>query len=132
MPSANDTVSRRLGRVVIAVLVIFLVAGTVAIWALFRSPNEVDRLATAYGPASDANAAALTYMLDAETAIRGFALSGEPASLGPYRQAVRKIVPTIDSVTKALHEVDNHSLDGSVAEQRLLAQRWITTIVRPA
>ena len=132
MSRAKDTVSRRLGRVVIAVLVIFLVAGTVAIWGLFRSANEVDRLATTYGPASDGNATALTYMLDAETAIRGFALSGEPASLRPYREAVRKIVPTIDSVTTALHDVGDHSLDTALAYQRRLAERWITTIARPA
>src|SRR6476659_963447 len=132
MPRGKGTVSRRLGRVAIAVLVIFLVAGTVAIWALFRSANDVDRLAANYGPASDGNAAELIYMLDAETAIRGYALSGEPAALRPYREAVRKIVPAIDSVDSALHGVGDHSLDGALADQRRLAERWIATIARPA
>ncbi|HEY2299561.1 MAG TPA: ATP-binding protein [Jatrophihabitans sp.] len=124
--------SRRLGRVAVAVLIIFVLTGSITIWALFRSANEVDRLATVYAPASDANAAALIYMLDAETAIRGYALSGEPSSLEPYQHAVRKIIPTIDSVGATLHRADDHSLDDALAKQRALAQRWVTTIARPA
>ena len=73
--AANDTVPRRIGRVAIAVLLAILVVGTIATWSLLRSTKEVDRLASGYGPASDANASALTYMLDVETAIRGYALT---------------------------------------------------------
>ncbi len=132
MKAANDTVPRRIGRVAIGVLLAVLVVGTIATWSLLRSTNEVDRLASGYGPADDANASALTYMLDVETAIRGYALTGNPASLGPYHRAIGRVLPTIDAVRTDTHSVGDSSLDGVIAQERRVAQAWLSHVGRPA
>jgi two-component system phosphate regulon sensor histidine kinase PhoR len=130
--AASDTVPRRIGRVAIAVLLAVLVVGTIATWALLHSANEVDRLASGYGPASDANASALTYMLDVETAIRGYALTGNPASLGPYHRAINQVLPTIDAMRTDAHSVGDRSLDGVIAQERRVALSWLSHVGRPA
>jgi signal transduction histidine kinase/CHASE3 domain sensor protein len=130
--AANDTVPRRIGRVGIAVLLAVLIVGTIATWSLLRSADEVDRLTSGYGPASDANASALTYMLDVETAIRGYALTGEAAALGPYHRAINQVLPTIDAVRIDAHSVGDRSLDGVIAQERRVAQSWLSHVGRPA
>lgn len=131
-PRAADTVSRRIGRVAFWVVVACLVVGVAATVMLLRAAREVDRLTGGYAPASDANADALTYMLDAETGIRGYALTGTPAALAPYRQAVRKILPSIDSIGTTLHRVGDHSVDSDIAAEHRLAATWIDTVARPS
>jgi two-component system, OmpR family, phosphate regulon sensor histidine kinase PhoR len=130
--NAADTVSRRIGRVIFWVAVVCLAVGVAAAITLWRSAREVDRLSGGYGPASDANAAALTYMLDAETGIRGYALTGAPAALAPYRHAVRNILPAIDTVRTTLHDVDDDSVDADIMAERRLAATWIDTVARRA
>ncbi len=132
MKAANDTVPRRIGRVASSVLLAVLIVGTIATWSLLHSANEVDRLASGYGPASDANASALTYMLDVETAIRGYALTGNPASLGPYHRAINQVLPTIDTVLTDAHSVGDRSLDDVIAQERRVAQSWLSHVGRPA
>ena len=132
MRAANDTVSGRVVRVAAGVLAAILVVGAAATWALLRSARQVDRLAEGYGPAADANAAALIYMLDAETAIRGYALNGTSAALAPYRAAGTKVLPRLAAVRHYLHEVGDHSLDASLEAERRRARSWLDTVARPA
>ena len=113
MKAANDTVPRRIGRVAVGVLAAVVVVGTVVTWSLLRSADKVDQLSTGYGPAADANAAALTYMLDVETAIRGYALTGGPASLGPYHRAIDQVLPSIDAERAAVHSVGDGFFDSA-------------------
>jgi signal transduction histidine kinase len=127
----RDTVSRRFGRITVWSIVLVVLVGTAATTALLTVAKRVDRLSTGLGPASDANGAALIYMLDAETGIRGYALTGSRASLQPYLDNVDKIVPRIDAIGRALHRIGEHDLDRAIARERRLAMAWIEA-VRPA
>ncbi len=132
MRAASDTVFGRVVRVAAAVLAAVLVVGGAATWALLRSARQVDRLAVGYGPAADANAAALTYMLDAETGIRGYALTGSPAALAPYRLAGTEVLPQLAAVRRDLHSVADHSLDAAIDVEARRARTWLDTVARPA
>ncbi|MGH8859814.1 MAG: ATP-binding protein [Jatrophihabitantaceae bacterium] len=125
-----DTVSGRIWRVAAGVLVTVLAVGAGATVALLISAHQVDRLSSGYAPAADSNGAALTYMLGAETGIRGYALSGRRSALAPYRQAVAKVFPRLDAAAAALHGIGDHSLDRAIATERRAAQAWITAVAR--
>lgn len=114
------------------ILGLLLFVGGGASIALLLSARTVNSLATGYTPAADANGHALTYMLDAETGIRGYAVTGRSADLAPYRAAVNEIVPAIDSIKAALARVGNHGLDAKIAAERTMAQLWIAGVGEPA
>jgi two-component system phosphate regulon sensor histidine kinase PhoR len=130
--SPRDTLARRVARLVAAVVALLIIVGAAASVMLLISADTVRRLAAGYGPASDANGASLMYMLDAETAIRGYALTGERSYLTPYRAGVNKIVPAIDSVERTLTRVGDHSLDNQITAERRLAQAWIGRVGEPS
>jgi two-component system, OmpR family, phosphate regulon sensor histidine kinase PhoR len=130
--AANDTVPRRIGRVAIAVLLAVAAVGAFATWSLLYSADKVDQLSSSYGPAADANAAALTYMLDAETAIRGYALNGSPAALGPYRRAIHRVLPSIAAVRADVHSAGDRSLDPVIDAEQRAAATWLHRVGQPA
>jgi signal transduction histidine kinase/CHASE3 domain sensor protein len=130
--AANDTVFGRVVRVAAGVLAVVLIVGGAATWALLHSARQVDRLAEGYGPAADANAAVLIHMLDAETAIRGYALTGSPAALTPYRNARTKVLRELIAVSHDLHAVGDGSVDASLAAERRCARTWLDRVARPA
>jgi signal transduction histidine kinase/CHASE3 domain sensor protein len=132
MRARQDTVSRRIGRVTVGVLLTVVLVGAVATVALVNTARRIDRLSNGYAPASDANNAALIDMLDAETGIRGYALTGNRDALEPYRQGVVAVLPELDAAAAALHEVGEHSFDDAIAAERALAVTWIDTVARPA
>jgi two-component system, OmpR family, phosphate regulon sensor histidine kinase PhoR len=131
-PRAADTVARRVARTAIGMIIVLLIVGGAAIFALIRSAQSVDRLSNGYGPAADANADALTYMLDAETGIRGYALTGRAVTLEPYAMSIHRILPTITSIRTAMHRIGDDSLDAEIAVQYARARDWITTVAQPA
>ena len=71
-------------------------------------------------------------MLDVETAIRGYALTGSPASLGPYHRAIDRVLPSVDAVRAAVHSVGDGSLDRVITRERRTAQDWLHRVGRPA
>jgi two-component system, OmpR family, phosphate regulon sensor histidine kinase PhoR len=123
--SPHDTVSRRVGRLVASILGLLILVGGAASFTLLTSANTVNRLSSGYTPAGDANNAALIYMLDAETGIRGYALTGQRSYLRPYRDDIGKILPTIDIVSTTLGKIGDHTLDTRIAAQRRAARAWI-------
>ncbi|TAM81155.1 MAG: HAMP domain-containing protein [Jatrophihabitans sp.] len=127
----KDTVRRRLRRLVLGVVALMLMSLLVGLFALQIATGNVSKLAAGYGPASDAASDALTYMLDAETGIRGYQLSGDPADLQPYLRSEPKIIPTLDSIATLLHGVGYHDLDRALGSERAAAAQWLQTVVDP-
>src|SRR5664279_580962 len=74
---SHDTFTRRITRVTAGLLVLLLIVGASATLALVTAADAVTRLSEGYGPASDANSAGLTSMLDAQNGIRAYAGTGE-------------------------------------------------------
>jgi two-component system phosphate regulon sensor histidine kinase PhoR len=124
----HDTVNRQITRLVASVLTLLVLTGAAAIIALSISSASVNRIATGYGPAADFNDNALIALLDAETGIRGYGLSGKSSFLQPYRAAVRRIMPDLQIVSHSLDQIGDHSLDQQITRETRLAHEWITKV----
>ncbi|HEY2273822.1 MAG TPA: ATP-binding protein [Jatrophihabitantaceae bacterium] len=109
-------------------LVLLVVVSVAASIALFLSSSTVRKLSSGYAPAADDNAAVLVYMLDAETGLRGYALTGQRSYLAPYRESVREVLPTVDHIAHTLHDVGESTIDAAIAGERSAAQKWLTAM----
>ncbi len=118
----RDTLTRRIGVLTAGILGVLIVVSAVSSVALLLSARTVTKLATGYAPAADANSAALVYMLDAETGLRGYALTGRRSYLQPYHSSVRRIVPTINAIANTLSGIGDHSIDAKIVTERRIAQ----------
>ena len=68
-----------------AVLAVLVLAAVAAMVQVVRHQDDVTELY--YGAITEASSGYIR-MLDAETAVRGYALTGEPVTLGPYQEAL--------------------------------------------
>jgi signal transduction histidine kinase/CHASE3 domain sensor protein len=130
--SQRDTLTRRIGVLTAGILGVLIVVSAVSSVALLLSARTVTKLATGYAPAADSNSAALVYMLDAETGLRGYALTGRRGYLQPYQDGVRKIVPSINAVATTLTSIGDRSVDAKIAAERRRAQSWIDHVATPS
>src|SRR5580765_1858566 len=85
--NTRDTVRRRLQRLVLAVVLLVIVVGCVSVGSVMLATANVVRLTSGYGPANDANAQALTAMLDAEAAVRTFQTTHQATELNELQRA---------------------------------------------
>jgi len=112
-------------------MLLLAIVGAVGLIADNTVTGKFTLLSRGYAPASDANAAALVDMVDAETSVRGYLISHEPSYLQPYQQSAGKALANIGSAGDALHRVGQHALDGMLQKERSLARRWLTQIAGP-
>ena len=127
----NDTVRRRLRRMLTAMLALLLLTGAAGVTALVASTQDISALARVYGPANDANNAALQYMLDAETAVRGYALTDSATFLQPFQRSHTSIVPSLDRVQRIFDHAGVRRFDAAVSTERSAAQRWLAGYAQP-
>jgi signal transduction histidine kinase/CHASE3 domain sensor protein len=112
-------------------LVLIVLVGAVAVTALLGATSDLGRLTRGYGPAANANDAALTDIVDAETGVRGFLLTGQAAYLEPYRRGAPRVLDSLDELRNALASVGDHSLDARIAQQRDIARQWLAEVAAP-
>ena len=105
--------------------------GTAGVAAIQIATNQIGRLTTGYTPANDAHSQALTLMLDAETAVRGYLLTGNPGFLKPYRESRPKIMLSLDRPESALHASGCTTWDPAIANERAVARTVADPIRRP-
>ena len=127
----RDTVRRRLRRLVLGIIALMLASMLVGLLAVQLATGDAAKVSSTYAPAADAAADALSAMLDAETATRGYLLSGNRIFLQPYQANEEKILPSIERIAALLHGADDHSLDGAIAAERQAAESWLNSIGRP-
>lgn len=85
-PERRTTLRKRIGVVFLALLM-FAAVEVVALASLYRKQLETrDRVALTTGPLAAAAVEVLAALVDQETGLRGFALSGNPAFLEPYKR----------------------------------------------
>jgi len=70
---------------------LLLLIGTAGVVATTATAANVERATTRVAPAINANDAVLQAMTDIETGVRGYAISGDRATLEPYRQGLRRL-----------------------------------------
>lgn len=128
---SRDAVGTRLRRLVLLLLMLLVAVGTAGVLAVQASTHQVSKLAKGYGPAGEEHAAALTLMLDAETAVRSYLITGNRHFLQPYLSARDRILPTLDATIADLHAIDEHRLDAAIATERALAKQWLDTYAAP-
>ena len=128
---SRDAVGTRLRRLVLLLLLLLVAVGTAGVLAVQAATDHASELAKGYGPAGEEHDAALTLMLDAETAVRGYLLTGESAFLEPYQSGRSKILPALDATAAHLHEINEHDLDATLATERALAKQWLESYADP-
>jgi len=127
----RDAVGTRLRRLVLMLLFLLIAVGTAGVLALHVATGQVSDLVKGYGPAGERHAAALTLMLDAETSVRGYLITGNKDFLTPYQTGRTKILPTLDATTGYLHDIGEHDLDAALAQERALAKQWLSSYADP-
>jgi signal transduction histidine kinase/CHASE3 domain sensor protein len=127
----RDAVGTRLRKLVMMLLLLLVGIGTAGVIAVQVATDQVSDLAQGYGPAGEQHAQALTLMLDAETAVRGYLITGNRNFLQPYLTSRGKILPSLDATLDHLHAIDDHHLDRALAEERALAKQWLDSYADP-
>lgn len=131
VPDVRDAVGTRLRRLVGVLLVLLALVGAAGVVSVRLATGQVHKLANGYTPAAEAHNQTLTLMLDAETAVRGYLLSGSQSSLQPYQDAHLKILPSLDQTAAALHSIGQHDWDAAIAKERSAAQLWLRSYADP-
>ena len=100
---------------------VMLVIGLTGSLAARKTTQTVDALSRELSPAQVANAGFMEAMLDAETELRAYLISGEPSQLADHRAALARI-PKAEADLEIF--VRNHpAMAGLVAEQRPTRRR---------
>lgn len=110
-------------------IVLLLVAGATGIGALAYVDAAEDRLHGVVEPLLARTTDVLQLMTDAETAERGFLLSGDPAFLLPYETAVERIGPVL-SEARSLAGGDS-TLRRLVDAEAAAAMAWLEEFAEP-
>ncbi len=128
---SRDGVGTRLRRLAMLLLVLLVAVGAAGVAAVEIATGQVTDLAKGYTPAAEAHTAALALMLDAETSVRGYLITGNASFLQPYRDSHARVLPSLDATAAALHGIDTHHLDAAIANERALAEQWLTSYAAP-
>jgi two-component system phosphate regulon sensor histidine kinase PhoR len=131
LPDSRDAVGIRLRRFAAALLLLLILVGAAGVVAIQIATNQVDRLTRGYTPANDAHTQTLTLMLTAESAVRGYLLTGINSFLKPYQDSRPKILPSLDRTEAALHGIGVRTWDPAIANERAIAIQWLSQYADP-
>jgi two-component system, OmpR family, phosphate regulon sensor histidine kinase PhoR len=127
----RDGVASRLRRLVIGTFLLLLLVGISGVAAIEIATNQNSKLTSGYTPASNAHEQTLILMLDTQTAVRGYLLTGNQSFLAPYRGARGQVLPDLDLARTALDSAGIRGLDSALASERKLAAQWLTEYADP-
>lgn len=123
------SVRRHLTVLVVVNLAVVLIVGIGGIVGAARAHRSVEFLTLEVEPAVDANFAAFQELLDSETQIRGWAVSGDPELLAGYHAAVDRFrvdAARLDRLSDVHPLVALH-----VADFLRAAEAWLTSYAEP-
>jgi two-component system, OmpR family, sensor kinase len=100
-----------------------LVVGVIGALAVFETTRTVDTLSQELSPAQQANARFMEAMLDSETELRAFLISGEAPQLADYRAALA-LAPKVGANLHVYAE-DHPRMAALAARQDRAAKAWI-------
>ncbi|HJQ01465.1 MAG TPA: ATP-binding protein [Jatrophihabitans sp.] len=131
LPDSRDAVGIRLRRLAAALLLLLILVGAAGVVAIQVATNQVDRLTRGYTPASDAHTQTLTLMLNAESAVRGYLLTGIDSFLKPYQDSRPQILPSLDRTESALHGIGVRTWDSAISAERRDIIQWLSQYADP-
>jgi signal transduction histidine kinase len=105
-----------------------LLVGVAGLAALAATGTRVDRLSRELTPAVEANDHLLQAMVDAQTGLRGYALTGEEDFLEPYRRGVLEVGEPLQELRRLVREPAGAEL---VAGQERAARDWLDRHASP-
>ncbi|MGW3056554.1 sensor histidine kinase [Streptomyces goshikiensis] len=123
------TTRRWLGVGVAAALTILTLLGAVGAWVLGQTRSISDELVNEKSPALSVSFRLESALLNQETGIRGYGLTGTPEFLQPYQQGLTEQQTYITRLQELLHGNRARLQDLTVVEERIEA--WQERIARP-
>jgi signal transduction histidine kinase len=120
--------SKIIRLIAVTLVTLTFLVGTSAggLWLLH---HRVTVLADEVAPETAANTGVRVAMLDAETGLRGYLLTGRPDFLEPYRAARPEIRQHLDELT--VIALDDAELNPLIADQRSATESWLTQYADP-
>ncbi|MCX5067763.1 CHASE3 domain-containing protein [Micromonospora lupini] len=112
---------------VVGVLLIGLATAEAAMAA--RNRTQIDAILNQTGPLRVQSQELLNAVLDQETAVRGYAVSGDPADLGPYEAGLDQEKATIGAMRTLLHDYPQIGQELRIVEER--AEQWRLSVAEP-
>ncbi|MEU1585671.1 ATP-binding protein [Micromonospora sp. NPDC005710] len=112
---------------VVGVLLISLAVAEAAMAT--RNRTQIDAVLNQTGPLRVQSQELLNALLDQETAIRGYAVSGKPADLGPYRDGLAQEQSVVASMRALLDDYPQIGQEMRIVEER--AANWRKTVAEP-
>ena len=100
-----------------------LLVGVIGALAVNETTRTVDTLSQELSPAQQSNAQFMEAMLDSETELRAFLISGEETQLAEYRAAL-ELAPTVE-VELRLYAEDHPEIATLVATLHRAAKAWV-------
>lgn len=128
--TASRWTTRRWLRVSVGLaLTVLLVLGALGAWALVRASQVTDTLVNRSTPALVDALRLQGALLDQETGIRGYGLSGDPALLEPYLTGVADANAAVDRLRPLL--TDDADARRDLAGLLATAEEWQTAVAQP-
>ncbi|MDG4783999.1 CHASE3 domain-containing protein [Micromonospora sp. WMMD961] len=112
---------------VVGILLIGLAGAEAAMAA--RNRTQIDAVLNQTGPLRVQSQELLNALLDQETAVRGYAVSGKPADLGPYRDGLAQEQSVVASMRSLLHDYPQIGQEMRIVEER--AAQWRQSVAEP-
>jgi len=131
LPDTRDGVASRLRRLVFGLLILLVLVGAVGVIAIRVATSQTNKLTNGYSPAATAHQQTLTLMLDAETAVRGYLLTGNDTFLAPYKTARPQVLKRLAETKADLNAIGVHKWDAAIAAETKVAQRWLVNYADP-
>jgi signal transduction histidine kinase len=123
------TLRRRVTALIATVAVLLTALGVAAALTAADSNRQIDTLLNRTGPMRAAGESLNTAVVDQETGIRGFAISGNPANLRPYTDglaAQERLVAQIDRLAG-----DDQAIRTALTEVGRRADAWRAAVAEP-
>nr|WTA67254.1 CHASE3 domain-containing protein [Micromonospora sp. NBC_00855] len=112
---------------VVGVLLIGLAAAEAAMAA--RNRTQIDAVLNQTGPLRVQSQELLNALLDQETAIRGYAVSGDPADLSPYREGLEQEKTVVASMRTLLDDYPQIGQELRIVEEQ--TAQWRQSVAEP-
>ncbi|MFJ6166208.1 ATP-binding protein [Micromonospora orduensis] len=112
---------------VVGVLLIGLATAEAAMAA--RNRTQIDAVLNQTGPLRVQSQELLNALLDQETAVRGYAVSGKPADLGPYREGLDQEKAVIASMGALIGDYPQIGRELRTVQERV--EQWRRSVAEP-
>ena len=130
LPRLRRSVRQLLQPLVVIKTLAVLLVGVIGALAVNETTRTVDTLSQELSPAQQSNAPFMEAMLDSETELRAFLISGEESQLADYRAAL-ELPPRLE-VELHVYADDHPELASRVATLDRAVKAWVEDLAKEA